>query len=84
MHRDSKERRRRMAEISEKMTRQSKHVSGDALKRFREVPYQLRYRRVRKNNGLRKRMQARKNILLHGVSEQRYMPREAQEQKIEL
>ena len=36
MHRDSKERRRRMAEISEK------HVSGDVLKRFREVPYQLR------------------------------------------
>ena len=34
MHRDSKERRRRMAEISEKMTRPSKHVSSDALKRF--------------------------------------------------
>lgn len=44
MHRDSKERRRRVAEISEKMTRPSKHVSGE-LKRFREVPYQLRYRR---------------------------------------
>ena len=42
MHRDSKERRRRVAEISEKMTRPSKHVSSDALKRFREVPYQLR------------------------------------------
>ena len=45
MHRDSKERRRRMAEISEKMTRPSKHVSSDALKRFREVPYQLRCRK---------------------------------------
>lgn len=45
MHRDSKERRRRVAEISEKMTRPSKYVSGDALKSFREVPYQLRYRR---------------------------------------
>ena len=41
MHRDSKERRRRK-EISEKKTRPSKHVSGDVLKRFREVPYQLR------------------------------------------
>lgn len=30
MHRDSKERRRRVMEISEKMTRPSKHVSGDA------------------------------------------------------
>ena len=47
MHRDSKERRRRVAEISEKMTRPSKHVSGDALKRFREVPYQLRCGRER-------------------------------------
>ena len=45
MHRDRKERRRRVAEISEKMTRPSKHVSGDTLKSFREVPYQLRYRR---------------------------------------
>lgn len=42
MHRDSKERRRRAMEISEKMTRPSKHVSGDALKRFLEVPHQLR------------------------------------------
>lgn len=42
MHRDSKERHRRVAEISEKMTRPSKHVSGDALKRFKKVPYQLR------------------------------------------
>ena len=42
MHRDSKERRNRAAEISERMTRPSKHVSGDVLKRFREVPYQLR------------------------------------------
>ena len=45
MHRDSKERRRRVMEISEKMTRPSKHVSEDAIKSFREVPYQLRYRR---------------------------------------
>ena len=45
MHRDSKERRRRAMELSEKMTRPSKHVSSDALKRFREAPYQLRYRR---------------------------------------
>lgn len=45
MHRDSKERRMRAMELSEKMTRPSKHVSGDALKRFREMPYQLRYRR---------------------------------------
>ena len=45
MHRDSKERRRRVAEISEKMTRPSKHVSSDALKRFREAPYQLRCRK---------------------------------------
>lgn len=42
MHRDSKERRRRVAEISERMTRPSKHVSEDAIKRFRETPYQLR------------------------------------------
>ena len=50
MHRDSKERRRRVMEISEKMTRPSNHVSGDALKRFREVPYQLRYRREQGND----------------------------------
>ena len=50
MHRDSKERRRRVMEISEKMTRPSKPVSGDALKRFREVPYQLRYRREQGND----------------------------------
>lgn len=50
MHRDSKERRKRAAEISERMTRPSKHVSGDALKRFREVPYQLRYRREQGND----------------------------------
>lgn len=42
MHRDSKERRRRAMELSEKKTHPSKHVSSDALKRFREVPYQLR------------------------------------------
>lgn len=42
MHRDSKERRNRAAEISERMTRPSKHVSVEAIKRFREVPYQLR------------------------------------------
>lgn len=29
-------------ELSEKKTHPSKHVSSDALKRFREVPYQLR------------------------------------------
>ena len=45
MHRDSKESRKRVAEISERMTHPSKHVSGDALKRFREVPYQLRCRK---------------------------------------
>lgn len=42
MHRDGKERRNRAAEISERMTRPSKHVSVEAIKRFREVPYQLR------------------------------------------
>ncbi len=46
MHRDSKERRNRAAEISERMTRPSKHVSVEAIKRFREVPYQLRRGRV--------------------------------------
>ena len=50
MHRDSKERRKRMAEISERMTRPSKHVSGDALKRFREVPYQFRYGKEQGND----------------------------------
>lgn len=50
MHRDSKERRRRMAEIGEKMTRLSKHVSSDALKRFREVPYQLRRGKEQEND----------------------------------
>lgn len=42
MRRDSKERRRCVMELSEKKTHPSKHVSGDALKRFRETPYQLR------------------------------------------
>ena len=50
MHRDSKERRRRVMEINEKMTRPSKHVSEDAIKRFRETPYQLRCKKERKHD----------------------------------
>lgn len=44
----------------------------------------MKFKESEENNELRKRMQARQNILLHGVPELRYMPREAQEQKIEL
>nr|DAP67390.1 MAG TPA: hypothetical protein [Caudoviricetes sp.] len=50
MHRDSKERRNRAAEISERMTRPSKHVSEDAIKRFRETSYQLRCKKERKHD----------------------------------
>lgn len=49
MHRESKERRRIIAEMENRQTRIPKHPDQDALKRFREVPYQLRYGKEQKD-----------------------------------
>ena len=43
MHRDSKTRRNALNEIRERELRQPKHTDPEALKRFREKPYQLQY-----------------------------------------
>lgn len=43
MHRESKERRRIIAEMENRQTRMPKHPNPDALRNFKEVPYQLRY-----------------------------------------
>ena len=43
MHRDSKTRRNVLYEIRERELRQPKHTNPEALKRFREKPYQLQY-----------------------------------------
>lgn len=43
MHRESKERRRIIAEMENRQTRIPKHPNPDALRDFKEVPYQLRY-----------------------------------------
>ena len=49
MHRDSKERNRATAEMADRQTRIPKHPNQDALKRFKEVPYQLRYGKEKKD-----------------------------------
>lgn len=48
MHRDTKERNRAIKSLTDKRTRIPKHPIQDALKRFREVPYQLRYGKEKK------------------------------------
>lgn len=49
MHRDGKERRQIIKTMVQRQTRISKHPDQDALKRFREVPYQLRYGKEQKD-----------------------------------
>lgn len=43
MHRDTKERNRAIKSLTDKRTRIPKHPNPDALRDFKEVPYQLRY-----------------------------------------
>lgn len=49
MHKDSKERNRAVKEMADRQTSIPKHPDPDALKRFREVPYQLRYGKEQEN-----------------------------------
>lgn len=49
MHRESKARRRIIAEMENRQTRMSKHPNQDALRDFKEVPYQLRYGKEKKD-----------------------------------
>lgn len=49
MHRDNKERNRAVKEMANRQTSVPKHPDPDALKRFREVPYQLRYGKEKKD-----------------------------------
>ena len=52
LHRESKERRRIIAEMENRQTRIPKHPNPDALRDFKEVPYQLRYGKEKKNAGI--------------------------------
>jgi len=49
LHRESKERRRIIAEMENHQTRIQKHPNPDALRDFKEVPYQLRYGKEKKD-----------------------------------
>lgn len=49
MHRDTKERNRAIKSLTDKRTRIPKHLNPDALRDFKEVPYQLRYGKEKKN-----------------------------------
>ncbi len=49
MHRDGKERNRAITEMADRRTTIPKHPNQEALKRFREVPYQLRYGKEKKD-----------------------------------
>ncbi len=49
MHRDNKESNRVVKEMANRQTSIPKHPDPDALKRFREVPYQLRYGKEKKD-----------------------------------
>jgi hypothetical protein len=49
MHRDGKERRQIIKAMVQRQTRISKHPNQEALKRFREVLYQLRYGKEKKD-----------------------------------
>ena len=49
MNRDNKERNRAGKEMANRQTSVPKHPDPDALKRFREVPYQLRYGKEQKD-----------------------------------
>lgn len=49
LHGESKERRRIIAEMENRQTRIPKHPNPDALRDFKEVPYQLRYGKEKKD-----------------------------------
>lgn len=49
MHRESKDRRRIIAEMENRQTRIPMHPTTDALRDFKEVPYQLRYGKEKKD-----------------------------------
>lgn len=49
MHRDTKERNRAIKSLTDKRMRIPKHPNQDALRSFKEVPYQLRYRKEKKD-----------------------------------
>lgn len=49
MHRDGKERRQIIKAMVQRKTRISKHPNQETLKRFKEVPYQLRYGKEKKD-----------------------------------
>ena len=49
MHRDNKERNRAIKSLTDKRTRIQKHPNPDALRDFKEVPYQLRYGKEKKD-----------------------------------
>jgi hypothetical protein len=49
MHRDTKERNRAIKSLTDKRTRISKHPNPDVLRDFKEVPYQLRYGKEKKD-----------------------------------
>ena len=64
MHGESKERRRIIAEMENRQTRIPKHPNPDALRDFKEVPYQLRYGKEKKDAELREVCQGdRRNCL---------------------
>lgn len=50
MHRDGKERRQIVRAMMNRQTRIPNHPDQDALKRFREVLYQLRYGKEKNEN----------------------------------
>lgn len=50
MYRDTKERNRAIKSLTDKRTRIPKHPNPDALRNFKEVPYQLRYGKEKKDD----------------------------------
>lgn len=51
MYKEHKVKRALMKDIQRRELRQEKHVDPEALKRFREVPYQLKCARKLKDGG---------------------------------
>ena len=50
MHKDSKEQRRIFSEMTQRRSMPAKYPNQNAMKSFKEVPYQLRYRREQEND----------------------------------
>lgn len=51
MHKEHKIKRALVKDIQRRELRQEKHVDPEALKKFREVPFQLKYARKLKEGG---------------------------------